>query len=94
MDHMGYREWIHLAVQAAVKNPGIFLGTTLIAAAEPITIKQIVLDGSRGAERIVFGTNSPSGVAENGVKGIRGIGFSPEDEALILGGNLQAIYGL
>lgn len=94
MDHMGYREWTHLAVQAAVKNPGIFLGTTLIAAAEPITIKQIVLDGSLGPERIVFGTNSPSGVAENGVKGIRGIGFSPEDEALILGGNLEAIYGL
>ena len=69
-------------------------GTTLIAAAEPITIKQIVLDGSLGAERIVFGTNSPSGVAENGVKGIRGIGFSPEDEALILGGNIEAIYGL
>ena len=94
MDHMGYREWIGLAVQAAVENPGIYLGTTLIAAAEPITIKEIVRQGQLGAERIVFGTNAPSGVAANGVNGIRSVGFAPAEEALILGGNLKAIYGI
>jgi predicted TIM-barrel fold metal-dependent hydrolase len=94
MDHMGYREWVRLAVDAAVANPNIYLGTTLIAAAEPILIKNIVLAGEVGAERIVFGSNAPAGVAIHGVNGIRDIGLDPADEALILGGNLARIYGL
>ncbi len=94
MDHMGYREWINLAVEAAVENSNIYLGTTLIAAAEPIRIKEIVRSGEIGANRIVFGSNSPSGVAVHGVNGIRKIGFADEEAALILGGNLKAIYGL
>ncbi|MCZ6675788.1 MAG: amidohydrolase family protein [Candidatus Poribacteria bacterium] len=94
MDHMGYREWTGLAVQAAVENPKIYLGTTLIAAAEPISIKNIARSGRIGADRIVFGTNSPSGMAVNGVNGIRNIGFTDEEAALILGENLKAIYGL
>lgn len=94
MDHMGYREWIPLAVQAALDNDNIYLGTTLIAAAEPIRIKNIVLDGQIGADRIVFGSNSPDGLATHGVNGIRSVGFTAEDEALILGENLKRIYGL
>jgi predicted TIM-barrel fold metal-dependent hydrolase len=94
MDHMGYREWIGLAVRAALENANIYLGTTLIAAAEPISIKNIVTGGSLGADRIVFGTNAPSGVATHGVNGIRNVGFSDEDAALILGGNFKQIHGL
>jgi predicted TIM-barrel fold metal-dependent hydrolase len=94
MDHMGYREWVGLAVQAAVENPNIYLGTTLIAAAEPITIKNIAREGQVGADRIVFGSNSPSGVARHGVNGIRNIGFTAEETSLILGENLKRIYGL
>jgi predicted TIM-barrel fold metal-dependent hydrolase len=91
---MGYREWIGLAVQAAVENPNIYLGTTLIAAAEPISIKNIVREGKVGADRIVFGTNSPAGVAVHGVNGIRNVGFADEEASLILGENLKRIYGL
>jgi predicted TIM-barrel fold metal-dependent hydrolase len=94
MDHMGYREWIGLAVQAALENPRIYLGTTLIAAAEPISIKNIVASGQLGADRIVFGSNSPAGVAPHGVNGIRRVGFTPAEERLILGENLRKIYGL
>ncbi len=94
MDHMGYREWVGLAVEAAAANPRIFLGTTLIAAAEPITIKNIIQEGRVGAGRIVFGSNAPSGVAVNGVRGIRGLGLDAADEAAVLGGNLAAIYGV
>ncbi len=94
MDHMGYREWTGLAVQAAVENPRIYLGTTLIAAAEPIAIKNIVRGGRVGADRIVFGSNSPSSVATHGVNGIRNIGFTDAEAALILGGNFKTIYGL
>lgn len=94
MDHMGYREWVGLAVEAAAANPRIYLGTTLIAAAEPITIKSIIQEGRVGAGRIVFGSNAPSGVAENGVRGIRGLGLDAAEEAAVLGGNLAAIYGV
>ncbi len=94
MDHMGYREWVGLAVQAAAANPRIFLGTTLIAAAEPITIKNIIQEGRVGAGRIVFGSNAPSGAAVNGVRGIRGLGLVAADEAAVLGGNLASIYGV
>ena len=94
MDHMGYREWVGMAVLAAVENPNIYLGTTLIAAAEPITIKNIVSEGQIGADRIVFGSNAPAGVAIHGVQGIRQIGFTVEDTALILGGNFKRIYQL
>ena len=94
MDHMGYREWVGLAVEAAAANPRIFLGTTLIAAAEPITIKRIIQEGRVGAGRIVFGSNAPSGAAVNGVRGIRGLGLVAADEAAVLGGNLASIYGV
>ena len=94
MDHMGYREWVGLAVDAASANPRIYLGTTLIAAAEPITIKKIIQEGRVGAGRVVFGSNAPSGVAVNGVRGIRGLGLGAADEAAVLGGNLAAIYGV
>ncbi len=94
MDHMGYREWVGMAVEAAAANPRIYLGTTLIAAAEPISIKSIIQEGRVGAGRIVFGSNAPSGVAVNGVGGIRGLGLDAGDEAAILGGNLAAVYGV
>lgn len=94
MDHMGYREWVGLAVEAAIANPNIYLGTTLIAAAEPITIKNIVREGKVGADRIVFGSNGPAGVAVHGVNGIRNVGFTAEEAALILGENFKRIYKL
>ena len=94
MDHMGYREWVGSAVQAAQECANIYLGTTIIAAAEPYTISGIVHDGELGADRIVFGSNAPQAIAAHGVKGIRIVGFSSEDEALILGENLRRIYEL
>ena len=92
MDHMGYREWIGLAVAAAIANPNIYLGTTLIAAAEPISVKNVVRGGQVGADRVVFGSNSPSGVAAHGINGLRDVGFTDEELALILRGNLRRIY--
>lgn len=94
MDHMGYREWVGLAVDAAVANPNIYLGTTLIAAAEPITIKNVVRESQIGANRVVFGSNGPAGVAVHGVNGIRDVGFTDEEVALILGENFKRIYAL
>ena len=94
MDHMGYREWVELAVEVAIENTNVYLGTTLIAAAEPISIKNIVRSNRIGANRIIFGSNSPSGIALHGVKGIRNVGFTAQEESLILGQNLKQIYQL
>ena len=63
-------------------------------SAEPIFIKNIVQSGRIGADRIVFGSNSPSGVALHGVNGILNVGFTAQDESLILGQNLKQIYQL
>lgn len=94
MDHMGYREWVASAVQAAQENANIYLGTTIIAAVEPFRIHAIVADGELGADRIVFGSNAPLALADHGVQGIRVAGFSAEEESLILGENLRRIYAL
>lgn len=94
MDHMGYREWLSLALAAAQAHPNLYLGTTLIAAAEPSFIRDPIREGLIGADRFVFGSNSPSGVALHGVKGITRIGFSREEETAILGGNFRRIYGV
>ena len=91
---MGYREWVELAVEVAIENTNVYLGTTLIAAAEPIFIKNIVRSNRIGANRIIFGSNSPSGIALHGVKGIRIVGFTAQEESLILGQNLKQIYQL
>ena len=94
MDHMGYREWIPLALAAAQAHPNLYLGTTLIAAAEPSFVRDPIRQGVIGAERVVFGSNSPSGIAIHGVQGIRRVGFSEEEETAILGGNFRRIYGV
>lgn len=93
MDHMGYREWVNSAVTAAQKNANLYLGTSLIAAVEPILIKDIVGSGRLGAGRIVFGSNLPGAIAAHGVNGILGAGFKPEDQAMILAGTFRTIYG-
>ena len=60
----------------------------------PISIKNIVRSNRIGANRIIFGSNSPSGIALHGVKGIRNVGFTAQEESLILGQNLKQIYQL
>ena len=53
----GYRKWIGLAVKITRENTNVYLGPTLIAAAEPIPIKNVVQSNSVGADYIVFGSN-------------------------------------
>ena len=57
MDHMGYREWVSDAIEAARDNPNVFLGTT-IAAFEPIVIERAIRE--LGPEQIVYGSNWPN----------------------------------
>lgn len=86
-----------LAVKFTRENTNVYLGPTLIAAAEPIPIKNVVQSNSVGADYIVFGSNrsnSPNGAALHGVNGIQNVGSTTQEESLILGQNLKKIYHL
>ena len=88
MDHMGYREWVSDAIEAARDNPNVYLGTT-IAAFEPVTIERAMRE--LGPERIVYGSNWPNLYSDLAVEAIRRAKFGREAEELILGGNLARI---
>jgi predicted TIM-barrel fold metal-dependent hydrolase len=92
MEHMGYRFAVDLAIGLAKKYPHLYLGTTIPAAAEPVLVKKAVREG--GAEKVVFGSNSPFALADLGVKGIRRLKLGKEDERLVFSGNFERIYRL
>jgi predicted TIM-barrel fold metal-dependent hydrolase len=91
MDHMGYREWVGDAIEAARDNPNLYLGTT-IASFEPSTIERAVRE--LGPERVVYGSNWPNLYSDLAVEAIRRQKLGAEAEALILGGNLARILGM
>lgn len=92
MEHMGYRHHMDLAMEAVRKRPNLYLGTTVVAAAEPIAVKQAVQ--AVGAERVLFGSNAPWAIPYYGVEGVRRLGLSEADERLVLGENFRRIYRL
>ena len=92
MEHMGYRYHIDMALKITQEHPNIFLGSTVVASAEPV----VVLDAIKkvGVDRMLFGSNAPWAIPRFGVEGIRRLGLGTEEERLVLGGNFQRIYGL
>jgi uncharacterized protein len=88
MDHMGYREWVSEAIEAARDNPNLYLGTT-IAAFEPVTIERAIRE--LGPERIVYGSNWPNLYSDLAVEAIRRAKFGRDAEELIFGGNLARL---
>jgi uncharacterized protein len=88
MDHMGYREWVSDAIEAARDNPNLYLGTT-IAAFEPVTVERAIRE--LGPRRIVYGSNWPNLYSDLAVEAIRRAKFGREAEELIFGGNLARI---
>lgn len=91
MDHMGYREWLGEAVEAARDNPNVYLGTT-IAAFEPVAVARAVAE--LGAQRVVYGSNWPNLYSDLAVQALRRHGFDADVLDLILGNNLARILGL
>ena len=91
MDHMGYREWVADAIEAARDNPNLYLGTT-IASFEPVTIERAVRE--LGPQRIVYGSNWPNLYSDLAVESIRRQRLGKEAEGLIFGGNLARILGM
>lgn len=90
MEHMGYRYHVGLALELAKQYPNIYLGSTVVAAAEPVVVKQAIREA--GAEKMLFGSNAPWAIPRYGVAGIRRLGLGPEEESLVLGGNFERIY--
>jgi predicted TIM-barrel fold metal-dependent hydrolase len=91
MDHMGYREWVGDAIEAARDNPNLYLGTT-IASFEPTTVERAVRE--LGPERVIYGSNWPNLYSDLAVEAIRRQKLGSEAEALIFGGNLSRILGI
>jgi predicted TIM-barrel fold metal-dependent hydrolase len=91
MDHMGYRYYLRDAIVAAQECPNIYLSTTLVSPAEPLTIRSAYEEV--GPERIVFGSNGP-GFVDLAVEGIRRLELGHAAEELIFGGNAARLYGL
>jgi predicted TIM-barrel fold metal-dependent hydrolase len=88
MDHMGYREWMPDAIEAARDNPNLYLGTT-IAAFEPAAVQRAVEE--LGPERVVYGSNWPVCYSDLAVEAIRRQKLGKEAEELVLGGNLARL---
>jgi predicted TIM-barrel fold metal-dependent hydrolase len=91
MDHMGYREWVSDAIEAARDNPNLYLGTT-IASFEPATVERAVRE--LGPQRVVYGSNWPNLYSDLAVEAVRRQKLGSEAEALIFGGNLSRILGI
>lgn len=88
MDHMGYREWVADAIEAARDNPNLYLGTT-IASFEGSVVTRAVQE--LGPERVIYGSNLPLLESDLAVESIRRQRLGVEAEALIFGGNLARL---
>jgi predicted TIM-barrel fold metal-dependent hydrolase len=74
------------------KCPNLYLGLTAPTTCQPAYLMSTVWAG--GAERVVFGSNAPSGIPIFAVKGIEWARLGPNAEALIFGDNLRKLYKL
>jgi predicted TIM-barrel fold metal-dependent hydrolase len=63
-----------------------------MAILDPERIRSII--ERHGVERVVFGSDWPMADPQAEIAGIKALGLSAEDEALVLGGNLARILGL
>lgn len=72
--------------------PNVYLGLTALGAAETYLIKRIL--GAVGTDKLVFGSNAPSGIPSFAVGGFRSANLGAEAEAAIFGETLRRIYGL
>jgi predicted TIM-barrel fold metal-dependent hydrolase len=76
----------------ARERPNVYLGLTAMAAVETYLIKRLL--GAVGPEKLVFGSNAPSGLPRFAAGGIRRAGLGEKAERAILGETLGRLYGL
>jgi predicted TIM-barrel fold metal-dependent hydrolase len=88
MDHMGYRNWVRDAIEAAKWAPNIYLATT--AVMEPLFIAMAI--DALGIDRLVFGSNGPMVIPKMQVEVIKYLGLSPAEEEKIFFKTLAKLY--
>jgi predicted TIM-barrel fold metal-dependent hydrolase len=88
MDHMGYRNWVREAIEAAKWASNIYLATT--AVMEPLFIAMAI--DALGVDRIVFGSNGPMVIPKMQVEVIKSLGLTPEEEEQIFYKTLARLY--
>lgn len=95
MAHMGNTayargDW-HRAITVARRYPNIYLDTSTSSTDFDCMETAVAI---LGAERLVFGSDWPLFHHEFALARIRETSLSPEEQALILGGNIQRLLGL
>jgi predicted TIM-barrel fold metal-dependent hydrolase len=76
----------------ALDRPNLYLGLTALATAETYLIKRIL--DTISVDRLVFGSNAPSGIPLFSIGGVRQASLGESAEALFLGDTLAEIYHL
>lgn len=74
----------------ALRHPNLYLGLTALATAETYLIKRLL--DTVSVDRLVFGSNAPSGIPLFSVGGVRQARLGSEAEARFLGETLAKIY--
>jgi len=90
MGHMGGYFHVDDAIAAAARQPNLYLETSAMPYPEKIAQAIALL----GPERVLFGSDGPGCNPALEVHKIRMLGFDPEAERLVLGGNAERLLGL
>ncbi len=87
MDHMGYRYYVDGAINVAMTTPNIYLETALVSM--PGYVRMAV--DRVGADRVIYGSDYPTGHPAAMLAIIKAARLTPEQEALVLGLNLARL---
>jgi len=90
MDHMGFRYYVDGAINAAMETPNLYLETALVSI--PGYVRMAV--DKVGAERVIFGSDYPTGSPAASLAVIRDARLTPAQETLVMGGNLARLMKL
>lgn len=86
MAHSGFMWQCEQATRATARTPNLYLETSCVDAGEVRMFVETV-----GANRVVMGTDTPTGWFATELVKIRAVGRTEEERAAMLGGNLTAI---
>lgn len=90
MDHMGFRYYVDGAINVARRVENIYLETALVSM--PGYVRMAV--EKVGAERVIYGSDYPTGHPAGMLAIIKAAGLTKRDEAMVLGENLARLLRL
>jgi predicted TIM-barrel fold metal-dependent hydrolase len=90
MDHMGWRYYVEGALDVAADTPNVYLETAMVSM--PGYIRMAV--DRLGAERVIYGSDFPTGDPASMIAVIRAAGLTPDQDAMVMGGTLAKLLRL